>query len=80
MGHTMAIHSNDETVIREIALKTPVYRLLVNTPSALGAIGATTNLVPAFTLGCGTIGGSSTSDNIGPEHLINIRRVAYGIE
>lgn len=80
IGHTMAIHSEDEAMIREFALKIPVYRLLVNTPSALGAIGATTNLVPAFTLGCGTVGGSSTSDNIGPEHLINIRRVAYGIE
>jgi acetaldehyde dehydrogenase (acetylating) len=78
-GHTMVIHSNNEAVIKEFALKKPVNRLLVNTPGALGGIGATTNLTPALTLGCGTVGGSSTSDNIGPLHLINIRRVAYGM-
>ena len=52
--------------------------MLINTPAALGGVGATTNLIPAFTLGCGTVGGSATSDNIGPLNLINIRRVAYG--
>ncbi|EAE1251002.1 acetaldehyde dehydrogenase, partial [Listeria monocytogenes] len=54
-------------------------RLLVNTPGALGGIGATTNLVPALTLGCGAVGGSSSSDNIGPENLFNIRRIATGV-
>ena len=78
VGHTMAIHSNNEAVIREFALKKPVSRLLVNTPAALGGVGATTSLAPALTLGCGSIGGSSTSDNVGPLHLINIRRVAFG--
>jgi hypothetical protein len=39
-------------------------------------VGATTNLAPALTLGCGAVGGSSTSDNVTPMHLINIRRVA----
>ncbi|HFT6088100.1 TPA: acetaldehyde dehydrogenase, partial [Listeria monocytogenes] len=53
--------------------------LLVNTPGALGGIGATTNLVPALTLGCGAVGGSSSSDNIGPENLFNIRRIATGV-
>ncbi|MDR1825462.1 MAG: acetaldehyde dehydrogenase (acetylating) [Bifidobacteriaceae bacterium] len=77
-GHTMMIHSRDEAVIREFALKKPVSRLLVNTPGALGGVGATTNLLPAFTLGCGAVGGSSSSDNIGPLNLINIRRVARG--
>ncbi|EMV4562599.1 acetaldehyde dehydrogenase, partial [Listeria monocytogenes] len=52
---------------------------LVNTPGALGGIGATTNLVPALTLGCGAVGGSSSSDNIGPENLFNIRRIATGV-
>ncbi|MGL6199192.1 MAG: acetaldehyde dehydrogenase (acetylating) [Lachnospiraceae bacterium] len=79
VGHTMIIHSNDESIIREFALKKPVSRILVNTPGALGGIGATTNLLPALTLGCGTVGGSSTSDNIGPLNLINIRRIGYGI-
>lgn len=77
-GHTMTIHSEDKSVIREFALKKPVSRLLVNTPGALGGVGATTNLDPALTLGCGAIGGSATSDNVNPMHLIDIRRVAYG--
>ncbi|MFD3446729.1 acetaldehyde dehydrogenase (acetylating) [Microbacteriaceae bacterium 4G12] len=79
-GHTLIIHSENPEVIREFALKKPVSRLLVNTPGALGGIGATTNLLPALTLGCGAVGGSSTSDNIGPLHLINIRRIAYGVK
>lgn len=78
-GHTMVIHSENEMVIREFALKKPVSRLLVNTPGALGGIGGTTNLAPALTLGCGAVGGSSTSDNITPLNLINIRRVAWGV-
>lgn len=77
-GHTMTIHSEDLEVIREFALKKPVSRLLVNTPAALGGVGACTNLAPALTLGCGAVGGSSTSDNITPMHLINVRRVACG--
>ena len=56
----------------------PVCRLLVNTPGALGGVGATTGLPPALTLGCGAVGGSATGDNITPKHLMNIRRVAYG--
>jgi len=79
-GHTMIIHSKNEEIIREFALRKPVSRLLVNTPGALGGIGATTYLIPALTLGCGAIGGSATSDNISPLNLINLRRVAYGIK
>lgn len=79
-GHTMTIHSQDEHVIREFALKKPVSRLLVNTPGSLGGTGATTGLPPALTLGCGAVGGSATSDNVGPMNLINIRRVAYGLK
>ena len=75
----MTIHSENENVIREFALKKPVSRLLVNTPGALGGVGATTNLAPALTLGCGAVGGSATSDNVGPENLYNIRRVAFGM-
>jgi acetaldehyde dehydrogenase (acetylating) len=78
-GHTMMIHSKDEAIIREFALKKPVSRLLVNTPGALGGVGATTNLPPSFTLGCGAVGGSSSSDNIGPLNLINVRRLARGV-
>ena len=78
-GHTMVIHSKDDHVIREFALQKPVSRLLVNTPGALGGVGATTGLMPALTLGCGSVGGSATSDNVGPGNLMNIRRVAYGL-
>ncbi|MGM0216594.1 acetaldehyde dehydrogenase (acetylating) [Enterococcus sp. AZ109] len=79
-GHTLCIHSQDEEVIKEFALHKPVSRMLINTPGALGGIGGTTNLEPALTLGCGAVGGSSTSDNITPLHLINIRKAAYGVK
>jgi len=78
-GHTMTIHSEDKSIIREFALKKPVSRLLVNTIGSLGGVGASTGLQPALTLGCGAVGGSATSDNVGPMNLINIRRVAYGL-
>ena len=77
-GHTFAIHAEDEAVIERFAKTVPVSRLLVNVPAALGGIGAETNLFPALTLGCGAVGGSSSSNNIGPMDLINIRRVAWG--
>ena len=77
-GHTFAIHARDEAVVRKFALQIPVSRFLVNTPAALGGIGATTALFPALTLGCGAVGGSSSSNNISPLDLINIRRVAWG--
>ena len=76
-GHTFAMHAADTAVVRKFALQIPVSRFLVNTPAALGGIGATTPLFPALTLGCGAVGGSSSSNNISPMDLINIRRVAY---
>lgn len=78
VGHTMTIHSEDMSVIREFALKKPVSRLLVNTMGSLGGTGVSTGLAPALTLGCGAVGGSATSDNVTPMNLINIRRVAFG--
>lgn len=78
-GHSLGIHSNNEKIIREFALKKPASRILVNSSTTHGAIGATTNLAPAMTLGCGAVGGSATSDNITPMHLIDIRRMAYGV-
>ncbi len=79
-GHTFAMHCKDDQVIRRFASKIPVSRFLVNTPAALGGIGASTGLFPALTLGCGAVGGSSSSNNISPMDLINIRRVAWGKE
>ncbi len=77
-GHTFTIHCNDVSVVEKFALKVPVSRILVNTPAALGGIGSSTNLFPSLTLGCGAVGGSSSSNNIGPLDLINIKRVAWG--
>ena len=79
-GHTFAMHCQDLSVIRRFALRIPVSRFIVNSPAALGGIGATTGLFPALTLGCGAVGGSSTSNNISPMDLINIRRVAWDNE
>lgn len=79
-GHTFVMHTRDMGVVERFAAKIPVYRFLVNTPAALGGIGATTELMPAMTLGCGAAGGSSTSNNVSPLDLINIRRVAFDRE
>ena len=76
-GHTFAIHAEDRAVVEKFALQIPVSRFLVNTPAALGGIGRSTALFPALTLGCGAVGGSSSSNNISPLDLINIRRVAW---
>jgi acetaldehyde dehydrogenase (acetylating) len=77
IGHSLAIHSNNQAVIEEFALKKPIFRILVNTPAALGGVGATTGLAPSFTLGCGTWGGSSVSENVSPLHLLNTKRLAW---
>ena len=77
IGHTFSIHSQNEQIIREFIRK-PVNRIVVNTPSAFGAIGYSTGLLPSLTLGCGTWGGSSISENLGPQHLVNIKRLAFG--
>ena len=79
-GHTFAIHTEDESVAKRFAAAVPASRVLVNTPASLGGIGATTCLFPALTLGCGAVGGSSSSNNIGPLDLINIKRVAWGVK
>ncbi len=78
-GHTLVIHSNDEEVIKQFALKKPVGRVLVNTPATFGSMGATTNLFPAMTLGSGSAGEGITSDNVSPMNLVYIRKVGYGV-
>jgi hypothetical protein len=55
----------------------PANRVLVNTPAPQGSTGITTNVFPAMTLGCGAVAGNITSDNVGPQHLFNIKRLAY---
>lgn len=75
LGHTLAIHSTDDRVIHEFFLEKPAFRIVVNSNSALGAVGYTTGFAPAMTLGPGAWGGSITSDNVTPLHLINIKRL-----
>jgi len=79
LGHTSAIYSNDESRVRHFGLRMPSFRVLVNTPSPQGSVGITTGIQPAMTLGCGAMAGNITSDNIGPLHLINIKRIAWAI-
>ena len=79
IGHSLVIHSQDERVIDEFFNEKPAFRISVNTNSALGAVGYTTGFAPAMTLGPGAWGGSSTSDNITPLHLINLKRLGREI-
>jgi acetaldehyde dehydrogenase (acetylating) len=73
----MVIHSNDENIIMKFALEKPAFRILVNTVSALGAVGFTNHLDPSLTLGPGTLGGSIVSINVTAAHLINIKKLTY---
>ena len=79
-GHTFSIHTKDSAMVDYFAKRIPASRIVVNTPSALGGIGGTTALMPALTLGCGAIGGSATSENVGPMNLLNLRYVAEGLQ
>ena len=78
-GHTFSMHTKDPEMVNYFAMRVPASRIIVNTPSALGGIGGTTGLMPALTLGCGAIGGSATSENVGPMNLLNKRHVAEGL-
>lgn len=79
-GHSLSIHTETDAIAREFAMDMPVSRILVNTMSSVGAVGGTTGLIPSMTLGCGTFGGNITSDNVTAKHLLNIKRMAYGIK
>jgi acetaldehyde dehydrogenase (acetylating) len=83
LGHTCSIHSQNRAAILEFGAAVPAFRVVVNSAAVHGSIGYSTNLFPAMTLGCGAPGGNITSDNIGPQHLMNIKRIAWesrGIE
>lgn len=77
MGHSSAIHSNDEDVIARFANRLQTGRIIVNAPSTHGAIGDIYNTnLPSLTLGCGSYGRNSTSSNVSAVNLINVKRVA----
>jgi len=75
-GHSAAVHSNDEKNIREAGVELPISRLVVNQPSSLTAGGSLTNgFAPTTTLGCGSWGGNSISENLDYKHLMNVSRI-----
>lgn len=80
-GHTSSVYLNEITEaekLNEFAARMKTCRILVNTPSSQGGIGDLYNfkLAPSLTLGCGSWGGNSVSENVGVKHLINIKTVA----
>ncbi len=76
-GHTVAIHSNDPEHVKEVGLRCPVSRVVVNNPSSTTAGGSFVNgLNPTSTLGCGSWGNNSISENFYYKHLMNITRIA----
>ena len=80
-GHTSSIYldaTNEREKIDRFAARMKTCRILVNTPSSFGGIGDlyNFNLAPSLTLGCGSWGGNSVSENVGVKHLLNIKTVA----
>ncbi len=77
MGHSAVIHSENREIINKFSNTLNTGRIMVNSPSTHGGIGDIYNTnVPSLTLGCGTFGGNSTTDNVSSVNLINIKRVA----
>lgn len=76
LGHSAVIHSNNDDIILEFGKKVRTGRLLVNAPSTHGAIGDIYNVnIPSLTLGCGSMGNNSTTDNVSAVNLINVKKV-----
>ncbi len=78
IGHTAIIHTHDEALARRYGQEIPAGRILVNVSGSQGCIGIGTGLTPSFTLGCGTYGGNSTTDNVTYTHLLNVKRLSFG--
>ncbi|MBE6047432.1 MAG: bifunctional acetaldehyde-CoA/alcohol dehydrogenase [Clostridium sp.] len=80
MGHTSILYTNEfnKDRINEFGNRMKTSRTLINMPSSQGAIGDLFNfrLLPSLTLGCGSWGGNSVSENVGPKHLINVKTIA----
>ncbi|MGE9875295.1 acetaldehyde dehydrogenase (acetylating) [Hornefia butyriciproducens] len=78
LGHTMNVHTEDPRVAMAFSVK-PASRILINIGGSQGGTGMCSGLAPAFTLGCGTCGGSATSENVSPLQLINVKKVVRQI-
>ena len=76
-GHTAAIHTNNQELVREYGVRMHACRIIWNQPSSLGGIGDIYNsIAPSLTLGCGSYGGNSVSGNVQAVNLVNIKRIA----
>jgi len=78
-GHTAVIYTKDRELMSKFGQEIDASRILVNAPSSFGCIGIGTGLTPSFTLGCGTFGGTSTTDNVTYTHLLNIKRLSQNL-
>ncbi len=77
LGHTSAVYATDDEVISRFAQALKTGRILVNAPTAVGALGGVYNsMTPTFSLGCGTWGGSNTTENVNYRNLMNIKAVS----
>ena len=77
LGHSAVIHTENQDTIDHFSSVVKVGRIIINSPSSHGAIGDIYNTnMPSLTLGCGTFGGNSTTDNVSSVNLINLKRVA----
>ncbi len=77
LGHTSAVYARDEAVVQAFSARIRTGRILVNAPTAVGALGGIyTGMPPTFSLGCGTWGGSMTTENVNYRQLLNIKAVS----
>ena len=79
-GHSAVIHSNDPRTVMEYAAAVDVLRVTVNEGGSTGSAGFSTNLAPSMTIGTGFVGRSSLGENLEPQHLVNLTRIAYSTD
>jgi acyl-CoA reductase-like NAD-dependent aldehyde dehydrogenase len=78
-GHTAVIWTQNEELMKQFGREIQASRILVNVAASLGCLGVGTGLTPSLTLGCGTFGRNSTTDNVTYTHLLNIKRLALSL-
>lgn len=76
LGHSAAVHAEDEALVEEFGRRVKAVRVIANAPSTFGGIGDVYNaFLPSLTLGCGSYGHNSVSDNVSAVNLVNIKRI-----
>lgn len=76
LGHTCGVWAREDEIVQAWALEKPASRIIVNGPTSQGSVGYSTGLTPSMSLGCGTLAGNITSENITARHLVNVKRLA----